>query len=235
MIAIILRDMRWRLVLLLALCGLLYALEPGFHQHEGQDVEAIALGPLGISATLAYLSGLAMIILLSGFISGDRREGYTRLFFSQPTSPLQYYGVRWGVAYLVSVGTSVLFLVLGQAIAWGEVRGGWSGLILPMLTALIYGGLIAFLSAVLPRGDAWVGFLLFLPTFFPQILQGLANASPFVRQVVLLIIPPQGALQQLWEGLVLSRFSYDGLVYAMAYGLVFLAAAVLLLKVQDLP
>src|SRR5690606_29479662 len=141
--------------------------------------------------------------------STDRREGYTRLFFSHPTSPLQYYGVRWGVAYLIAVGTSVLFLVFGQLIAWGEVRGGWSGLILPMLTALIYGGLIAFFSVVLPRGDAWVGFILFLPTFFPQILQlGLANASTFVRQVVLLIIPPQGALQQLWEGLVLSRFSY---------------------------
>lgn len=236
MISIILRDMRWRLVLLLALCGLLYALEPGFHQHESEELGAVALGPLGISATLAYLSGLAMIILLAGFVSGDRREGYTRLFFSHPTSPLQYYGVRWGVAYLISVGTAVLFLIVGQLIAWGEVRGGWSGLILPILTALIYGGLIAFFSVALPRGDAWVGFILFLPTFFPQILQlGLANAGRVVRQVVLLIIPPHGAIQQIWEGLLLGSFSYDALAYALAYAVVFLIAAVLLLKLQDWP
>ena len=52
---------------------------------------------------------------------------------------------------------------------------------------------------------------------------------------MLLIIPPHGAIQKLWEGLLLERFSYDGFAYAVAYGLVFLIASVLLLKLQDWP
>jgi len=236
MIPILLRDLRWRVALLFLVAILLFALEPGFHQHDGFDTDALALGPLGVSATLSYFAGISMIVLLAGFVSSDRREGYTRIYFSHPTSPLAFYGLRWCLAYLISVAGAAAFLIVGQVIAWGEILGGWSGMVLPLLSALIYGGLIAFFSILLPRGDAWIVFLLFLPTFFPQILTlGLATAGPWTRQAVLLLVPPQGAMQEVWEGLLLNSFAWGGAAYAAAYGVIFLIAAALILTLREWP
>lgn len=236
MIPILLRDLRWRLLLIGALSVVLYFLEIGFHQHEEFTLDAVALGPLGVSATLAYLAGLTMIILLGGFMSADRRAGHTRIFFSHPTRPLAFYGLRWSLAYLLAMLAAVAFLVLGQVIAWGTFYGGWKGLLMPALSALIYGGLVAFFSAVLPRGDAWVVFILFLPTFFPQILSlGLANASPIVRQTVIALLPPHGALQDVWDGLLIGETAWWGIAVAAGYGLLFLIAAALITQLREWP
>jgi hypothetical protein len=236
MIVVLLRDLRWRLVLLVGVSLVMFALEPGFHQHEGFDPVAVALGPLGVSATLSYLAGISMMVLLAGLVSDDRRDGHTRLFFSHPTSPLAYYGLRWAMAYVIAVTGAALFLVVGQIVAWGALLGGWSGLVLPLLSALVYGGLLAFFSVLLPRGDAGVVFLLFLPTFFPQLLAvGLAGVSPTVRQLIMLVLPPQGALQQVWEGLLIGSFAWGAAAFAAAYGLLFLAAAAVGLELREWP
>lgn len=236
MIPVLLRDLRWRLLTLLLVSFALYALEPGFHQHEELDLQAVALGPLGISSTLSYFAGLAMIVLLAGFVSRDVREGHTRLFFAHPTSPLTFYATRWALAYVLTIIGATLFLVLGQVIAWGEFLGGWSGLILPAVSALIYGGLIAFFSVLLPRGDTWVVFLLFLPTFFPQLLtMGLAPLSPTVRDAILLLMPPHGALQEIWDGLLSGSVAWGAVAFAAAYGAVLLGAAGLILTLKEWP
>lgn len=236
MIAVMLRDLRWRLVPVAALSVVLYFLEIGFHQHEDFTLDAVALGPLGVSATLAYLAGLTMIILLAGFMSDDRRNGYTRLFFSHPTRPLAYYGLRWAIAYVTALAVAAAFLVVGQLIAWGTFYGGWRGMLMPALSALIYGGLMAFFSATLPRGDAWIVFLLFLPTFFPQILTlGLANASSTVRQVILALLPPHGALQDVWDGILIGETAWWGIGVAVGYGLLFLIAAALITNLREWP
>jgi hypothetical protein len=235
-IAIILRDLRWRMAIVAFMAVVLYFLEPGFHQHEEFTLEAVALGPLGISATLAYLAGLAMIVLLGGFIAGDRRQGYSRLYFSHPTSPLGYYGLRWGIAYALSLFGAAAFLLIGQLIAWGTFHGGWRGMLLPALSALVYGGLVAFFSVVLPRGDTWVVFLLFLPTFFPQVLStGLAGAGPAFRQAILALLPPHGALQDVWDGLLLGSTAWWGIAMAAGYGALFLGAAALILRLREWP
>jgi hypothetical protein len=236
MIKILLFDLRWRLLTLALVAVILYALEPGFHQHDETELLAVEMGPLGVSATLSYFAGISMIVLLAGFISRERREGYTRLFFSYPTSPIAYYGLRWGIAFLIAVLGAALFLIVGQLVAWGAIRGGWSGMALPVLSALIYGGLMAFFSALLPRGDAWAAFLLFLPTFFPQLLTlGLAGAGTTMRQVVLLLLPPQGALQDVWQGLLLESFGWGAAAFAAGYGVLFLIAGGLILKVREWP
>jgi hypothetical protein len=236
MISILLKDLRWRLLTMLLVAVILYALEPGFHQHDETEFAAVEMGPLGVSATLSYFAGISMIVLLAGFISRERREGYTRLFFSYPTSPLAYYGLRWVLAFVVSVAGAAVFLVIGQMVAWGGIRGGWAGLALPVLSALIYGGLMAFFSALLPRGDAWAAFLLFLPTFFPQLLTlGLAGVGTNVRQMILLLLPPQGALQDVWQGLLLESFGWGAAGFAAGYGLLFLFAGSLILKLREWP
>ena len=235
MIGIILHDLRWRLLSLLGLLGLFYAFEPGFHQHGAVGEPTVALGPLGVSATLSYLAGLTMIVLLGGFVSTDRREGYGRIIFSHPTSPLAYYGLRWGIAYLVALAAATIFLTVGQILAWGGFQGGWSGLILPLVSALVYGALLAFLSVLLPRGDAWITVLLIIvPAFAPELIAAtLSFLPPALRQGLLLLLPPQGAFQRIYEGLLLDSFSWSGVAFASAYGLAFLAAAALILRVRE--
>lgn len=237
MIPILLRDLRWRFVLLLLLGWVMFLLEPGFHQHgEPVGEEALALGTRGISATLSYLAALSMVVLLAGFISGDRREGHTRIFFSHPTRPLAFYGLRWALALALSVAAAAVFLVLGQIAAWGEFRGGWSGLFLALVSAIIYGGLMAFLSAALPRGDAVAAVLLFLPTFVPQLLAlALAGFPPALRQTILILLPPQGVLQVIWEGLLQGVYVWGAAAFAIGYGAIWLLAAIAILHARDWP
>lgn len=237
MIPILLRDLRWRILGLAVVAWLLYLLEPGFHQHDAPaPEEAVALGAVGVSATLSYFAGISMIVLLAGFISNDRREGYTRIFFSHPTRPLALYALRWIVALAVTLIGVTAFLVIGQMIAWGEVRGGWSGLLLALVSAVIYGGLMAFLSAALPRGDAVVAFVLFLPTFVPQLLAlALVPLPSAVRQVILLLLPPQGALQSIWQGLLQGSVAWVALAFAAGYGVLWILASIAALRARDLP
>lgn len=238
MIPIILHDLRWRIALLAVIAWLLYLLEPGFHQHgELPPEEAVALGAVGVSASLSYFAGLAMIVLLAGFVSTDRREGFTRIAFSHPTRPLALYGVRWAVSLAIAIGGAAVFLVVGQMVAWGEVRGGWSGLLLALVSAIVYGGLMAFLSTALPKADAIVAFLLMaVPTFLPQLFAlALAGAPPAVRQIVLVALPPQGALEAIWQGLLASTVAWSAVGYAVGYGAIWLLAAGALLHARDWP
>ena len=235
MIPILLRDLRWRLALVFVICILLYFLEPSFHQHEEVAVDpevARELGPLGISATLAYLAGLAMIVLLAGFVSTDRREGYARMYFSHPTSPLAYYSLRWALALGVALTASLVFLLVGQTFAWGEFRGGGSGMLLALLAGLVYGGLMAFLSVALPRGDAWIAFLLFIPTFLPPSL--LESTLPRgLHRTLLFVGPPQTALQDVYQGLLLDDLAWGSVLYVVGYATVWIVAAVLVLRLRE--
>lgn len=236
MIPILLRDLRWRLLALAAVAMVMYFLEPGFHQHEAAPApdQALALGPLGISATLSYLAGVGMIILLGGFISTDRREGYAEIHFSHPTAPLALYALRWGIAFVVVVATAALFLIIGQIVAWGEFRGGWSGLALAAVSAVVYGGIVAFLSALLTRGDGWIAALLFLPTLVPQALDlGLQMLPAALRGILAFLLPPHGALQAVWQAIVDGGFDWSAAAFALGYGAVWIGLAIVLVQTRE--
>jgi hypothetical protein len=237
MIPVTLRDWAPRFVILLLVVWALYLLEPGFHQHEAVEAGQLPveeLGPMGISATLSYLGGLVMIVLLAGFVSTDRRHGYAHLFLSHPVRPLALYGLRWALAAAVALGLAVLFLVFGQVLAWGEFRGGWAGLLLPALSVLVYGGLMAALSAALPKGDAWVALALFLPTFFPQLLTFLETAvNPAGYRALLFLLPPQWAFQEVYAGLLAGSPAWAAVAYVAGYGLFWLGLGAVLVRVRE--
>ena len=234
MIGIVLHDMRWRVLLVAALGTLLYFLEPAFHQHGPVDPQyAGDAGPVGVSATLAYFAALSMIVLLAGFVSTDRREGYAAIHFSHPTTPLAYYGLRWVLAAATTLVGALLFLLLGQAIAWGELRGGWSGMLLAALAVVVYGGLIAFFSTLLRAGDGWVVLLLFLPTPLPAILTWLESIiPPPLDGLLLFLLPPQHALQEVYRGLILGFVAWPPVMFALGYGIFWLTLAALLLRLR---
>lgn len=240
MIPVFLRGMLPR-VLLVALLGVaFYMLEPGFHQHAGEAVPEefrLDLGSFGLAATLANYAGLSMLVLLGGFVSGDRRHGYYRLYFSHPTRPIAFYAVRWMLGLAVALLAAAIFLVLGQMAAWGRFEGGWGGLYLALLAAVGYGGMIAFLSVLLPRGDAWVALVLYLFNYFwlLAVSMGSQPLPPLLNDAVSLLLPPQLALNDVYDGLLRSEIAWGASAYAAGYGVFWLLIAGLLLKLRDWP
>jgi len=236
-IPVTLRDWAPRFLLLLAVAWVLYLLEPGFHAHEAAAAGALPaeeLGPLGISATLSYLAGIVMIVLLAGFVSTDRRHGYAQLYLSHPVRPLALYGLRWAIAGAAALLASLLFLVLGQVVAWGGFHGGWAGLLLPALSVLVYGGLMAFLSTALPRGDAWVALALLLPTFFPDALVLLERGlNPAGYRILLFLLPPQWAYQEVYAGLLAGTPAWGAVAYVAGYGVFWLLLGAGLLRLRQ--
>jgi hypothetical protein len=242
MIRILLRDMLPRMVVVALIGFLFYLLEPAFHQHEIGADQMLAelppeLGPLGIAATLANLAALSMVVLLGGFISNDRRQGYYRMYFSHPTSPLHFYALRWGLALGLTLLGAALFLLLGQLAGWGEVRGGAPGLYLAILSAVAYGGLMAFFSIALPRGDAWLALGIFFFTLFWLYLLEL-GAEPLsrgVRRMLTFVLPPQTALQDVYAGLLIGQSEWGAAAFVLGYGAFWLVTAGLLLRLREWP
>lgn len=239
MIPVLLRGLLPRLVMVALLCVAFFFLEPGFHSHAGEASEefSLDLGAMGISASLANLAGLSMLVLLGGFISHDRRQGYYRLYFSHPTRPIAFYGLRWGLGLLLAMAAAAAFLVVGQLAAWGRFEGGWSGLYLALLAAVSYGGMIAFLSVALARGDAWVALVLFLFNYFwlQAISLGVQPLPGWLNDVVSILLPPQLALSDVYDGLIRGEIVWGASAFAAGYGVFWLLMAGLLLRLRDWP
>ena len=178
-----------------------------------------------------------MLVLIGGFISNDRRQGYYRLYFSHPTRPVMFYGLRWLMGLAVAMLAAAVFLVVGQWAAWGRFEGGWSGLYLAFLAASAYGGMIAFLSVMLPRGDAWVALVLFLFNYFwlQAVSMGVRPLPRPLNDLVSLLLPPQLALSDVYDGLLRFEVVWGPSAFAAGYGVFWLLVAGLLLKLRDWP
>ena len=239
MIPILLRGMVPRLVLVALLGVAFYMIDPGLHQHADEVVPEefrLDLGAMGLAATLANYAGLSMLVLLGGFVSHDRRQGYYRLYFSHPTSPIAFYGLRWALGLAAAMLAAAILLVVGQWIAWGRFEGGWSGLYLAFLAALAYGGMIAFLSVALPRGDAWVALVLFVFNYFWLQAVALGVEGPaLLNDLVSVLLPPQLALSDVYDGLLRFEVAWGASAFAAGYGVFWPLVAGLLLKLRDWP
>lgn len=243
MIPLILRQLHVRLLVVVAICAAFYVLEPTFHVHAGEAVDPSEVIPPGeIAFTLANLAGASMLVLLAGFVATDRRRGYYRIYFSHPTRPLAYYALRWGVAYVLTMAVCAAFFVASQLAAWGELRAGADALVQPALFALIYGGVVAFASVAFPRGDSLIALALYLVT---DLWQGFLSffsetgvqppLSPLVRQGISFILPPHLALRDFYEAARAGHAAWGAVGFAGGYGLVWLAAAALLLWSREWP
>jgi hypothetical protein len=238
MIPVLLRGLMPRMVLVALLCVAFFFLEPGFHPHADAAEElTLDLGYLGIAASLANLAGLSMLVLLGGFVSNDRRQGYYRMYFAHPTRPIAFYGLRWGLGLLLAMAAATAFLVIGQLAAWGQFEGGWRGLYLALLAAISYGGMIAFLSVALTRGDAWVALVLFLFNYFwlYAISLGVQPLPRRVNDVISILLPPQLALSDVFDGLLRGEVVWGASAFAAGYGVFWLLMAALLLRLRDWP
>lgn len=239
MIPILLRGLLPRLAIVALLGVAFFFIEPGFHTHEAGASEefSLDLGYMGLAASLANLAGLSMLVLLGGFISNDRRQGYYRLYFSHPTRPIAFYALRWALGLLLSLVAAAVFLVVGQLAAWGQFEGGWIGLYLALVSAVAYGGMIAFLSVVLTRGDAWVALVLFLFNYFWLYATslGVQPLPPVLNDAISILLPPQLALTDIYDGLLRGEIVLGASAFAIGYGVFWLLMAGLLLRLRDWP
>lgn len=242
MIPLILWQLRWRVLIVALIAGAFYLLEPSFHVHEAAEAAADAIAPGEIAFTLANLAGASMLVLLAGFVATDRRRGYYRLYFSHPTRPLAYYGLRWALAYGLTLAIAAAFFVVSQLAAWGELRAGPEAMVQPALFALVYGGLVAFASVLFSRGDSLIVLAVYLLT---DLWQGFLSffgesgvdppLSPLARQAISFVLPPHLALRDVYEAARLGHTAWGDITFAGGYGLVWLAAAALLLWSREWP
>lgn len=229
-----------RLGLVAMLCVAFFLLDPGLHQHAGEAIPeefALDLGALGLATSLSNLAGFSMLVMLGGFISHDRRQGYYRMYFSHPTRPLAFYGLRWVLALAMVMVACVLWLVISQVVAWGQFEGGWRGMYIAFLAAVAFGGLIAFLSVALPRGDGWAALVLAVFNYFWFYVASL-GARPLpkpLNDAVSLVLPPQFALSDVYDGLLRGQIAWGPSAFIAGYGVFWLLVAGLLLKLRDWP
>jgi len=236
-------QLRWRLLLVVLVMLLLYAYEPGFHLHgaAGADLDPLVTDPRGLGFTLANLSAASMLILLAGFVSTDRRRGYYRIYFSHVTRPLGFYLLRWTVAYALSLLAALAFLVIGQLLAWGELRAGFGVMIQPALFALVYGGMVAFFSVVLPKGDSFAALAAYAVTsLWEYTIAVFAEMetqpiSPALRDAISLVLPPHVALRHFFEVTRVGGTAWGDVAFAGGYGVFWLVLAGLLLWSREWP
>jgi hypothetical protein len=243
MIPVFLWTMRWRLLLVAVFCVGFFLLEEAFHFHgePTPDTPIELLDPAGIALTVANVAGSAMLVFLAGFVSTDRRRGYYRMYFSHPTRPLAYYGVRWLLSYALAVSVAALFLVFSQLVAWGELRVGAGAMVQPALLALVYGGLMAFLSVVVPWGDSFIALSVFLVYWLWRMVldsAAMVGARPipdWINQLFTFVLPPYLALEGAFTAWTLGTWAWDAIAYAVGYGVFWLVLAALLLRLREWP
>lgn len=239
MIPVLLRQLRWRIAALVVAGFLFYIGDPALHEHA-EEVTDVAdlLEPFGISFTIANLATVGMVMLLAGFIAADRRRGYYRLTFSHPTRPLAFYGLRWIMSLFLAMGAASLFWLFAQLAAWGKVQVGPSFLLQGLLLAVIYGGLTAFFSALVPRGDGFLAVMLFFLTDFWLNLVQASPVQPFtpgVRTAISFILPPHSAVSDVYTALLSGSVAWGAVAFALGYGLFWMVLAGLLVKYREWP
>jgi hypothetical protein len=173
---------------------------------------------------------IATLVLFAGIFSGDRTDGYARLYSVRPVSFLRLYGLRALVLLGLSFVLSAVLLPLFDVI----MLGSWAGpatFVVIVCYMLVYAGLTTLLSLFF-RGEAWIALIIALVAMVWDALRR-ANKLDFpagVAEAITFILPPQGALFRV-EGAfaAVQPIPWTDVAYIIGYALVlFLASAVLI-------
>lgn len=235
-----LRERQGRILALSAVAGLfligatataLTARDP----HGGVEMDLLfTVGGYPLVSTIllmGWLLGrfpmLATIVLMAGIASRDRREGYARLYAVRPVRLQWIYAARWAAL------AAAVFLLSAALLAGFDLLllGTWGGaatLVLVLSYVLVYGGLVAFLSAW-TSADAWLAAVLGIGAIIWHALQrggAAGEVPPGGRAVLNFILPPHGALFSLESAFAdLEPIPWDSFGYCAGYGILLLVLA----------
>lgn len=178
---------------------------------------------------------IAILVLSAGMVSDDRISGMSRLYAVRGTSLVGIYLKRFGVIVLAAFALSALLLPGFDLI----MLGTWAGhatLVLIASYVAVYGAL-CFLLSVWFRGEAWLAVALAIAAMLWNALLRagmLSEAAPGIREVIAVLLPPQGALFQLESAFgSLQPVPWGAFAYIMVYAAVLLAAALASLRLRE--
>jgi hypothetical protein len=169
---------------------------------------------------------IAALVLMAGVYSEARHTGLARLLEVRARPPLLLLALRTTLALLLALALSLLVLITFDVVMLGRAPGPQLGALV-LAHVLTYGAVTALLSTM-TRGDGWAAaFVIILAMIWQALLRSgvLATSPPGIREVVTVVLPPQGALLQLE-----NAFAGDLAVpwHALLYAALYAALALLL-------
>ncbi len=172
---------------------------------------------------------IATLVLFAGVFSGDRAEGFARLYSVRRVSFLRVYGLRVLVLLGVAFVLSAILLPIFDVIMLGKWAGPATFVVIACYV-LVYAALTTLLSLFF-RNEAWIALVIALVALIWDALRRankLDQAPRGVAEAIAFILPPQGALFRV-EGAfaAVQPIPWTDVAYVVGYALVlFLAAAV---------
>lgn len=178
---------------------------------------------------------IATLALMAGVVSEDRVTGMNRMYAVRPTPLTRIYLERFAAVATVAFLLGVLLLPLFDLLLLGE----WAGpatIILILSYVAVYGAL-CFLLSVWTRSDVWITLVLAVAAMvWDGLLRAgkLDSAPPGIREVIAVVLPPQGALFQLESAFgSLEPIPWGSFLYVMVYATLLMIAAVASLRLRE--
>ena len=249
MIALFLRS-RTRRILALIAFAMLFLLSAiaarGLVGTEHGQVEMGNLYMVGgyplVSALLllGWLIGryalIAVLVMMSGIVSADRRDGTLRLYAVRPVSLTRIYLTRFLVAAGIAFALSAVLMPTFDMLLLSR-WGGPNTLVLIASYILVYGSL-TFLLSVWTRGEVWIAMMLaIVAMLWDAVLRTgkLGNAAPGLREVISAILPPQSALFKIETAFGMdAAMPWDSFAFVTAYGVILIIAALVSMRIREL-
>lgn len=204
--------------------------------------ELFLMGSYPLVSTLLMLGWLlgrypliATLVLMAGIVSEDRTSGMSRLYAVRPTSLVGLYVRRYLAVAAISFAISALLLPGFDLLMLGQ----WAGTATLVLIAsyiAVYGSL-SFLLSVWMRNEVWVALgLAIAAMLWDALLRSgkLAGAAPGIRDLIAIVLPPQGALFQIESAFgALHPVPWGAFAYIMAYAAILFAAAIISMRIRE--
>lgn len=214
----------------------------------GTDDGHVDLGPLFTGENyplasalllLGWLLGrfplIATLTLAAGIVSEDRASGLGRLYAVRPASLMRIYALRFLAIAAIAFVLSAIVMPAFDVMMLGE-WAGYATLVLIISYIAVYGSL-CFLFSIWFRNEVWITLsLAIIAMLWDALLRSgqLAGAAPGIREVVAIVLPPQGALFQLETAFgALEPVPWASFAYVMAYGLILFGAAMVSLRIRE--
>ncbi|MEX1182559.1 MAG: hypothetical protein WEF86_04950 [Gemmatimonadota bacterium] len=214
----------------------------GEHGHMELDALFGLGGTTLVSALLllAWLIGrfaiIAVLVLMSGVFSDDRAAGHARLYAVRPCSFVALYAARFAMLCALAFMLAALIMPAFDWIVLGEWIG-WTAIVLIAAQIIVFGSLTA-LCSVATRADAWVALFLGVFALVWDALRRLDffnTAAPLVRQLISMLLPPQGALVRIETAFASTQpVPWDAFLYVAVYGALVLLIAGTALARRDI-
>lgn len=169
---------------------------------------------------------VAALVLMAGVYSEPWQNGLARLLEVRARQPLALLALRVLLALVLALALALLVLIVFDVIMLGRGPGPQL-FVLALAHVLTFGAVTALLSTM-TRADGWAAaFVIAVAMLWQALLRSgiLGTAPPGIREVVTVVLPPQGALLQLE-----NAFAGDLAVpwHALAYAALYAALALLL-------